>query len=65
MSSPLCWLMPFYRPHGGEVALFEHAWRNQLPVLIKGPTGCGKTRFVRYMAARLGRPLYTVPATTT
>ncbi len=52
--------LPFYRPHGNEVALFEHAWRNQLPVLIKGPTGCGKTRFVQYMAARLGRPLYTV-----
>ncbi len=51
---------PFYLPQGREVALFEHAWRNQLPVLIKGPTGCGKTRFVRHMAERLGRPLYTV-----
>jgi len=45
---------------GNEVALFEYAWRNQLPVLLKGPTGCGKTRFVEHMAARLGRPLYTV-----
>ena len=52
--------LPFYRPHGNEMVLFEHAWRNQLPVLIKGPTGCGKTRFVQHMAARLGRPLYTV-----
>ncbi len=52
--------LPFYRPQGNEVALFEHAWNNRLPVLIKGPTGCGKTRFVRHMAARLGRPLYTV-----
>ncbi|BAN69451.1 CbbQ/NirQ/NorQ/GpvN family protein [endosymbiont of unidentified scaly snail isolate Monju] len=52
--------LPFYCPQGNEVALFEHAWRNRLPVLIKGPTGCGKSRFVRYMAARLGRPLYTV-----
>lgn len=52
--------LPFYRPQGNEVALFEHAWRNRLPVLIKGPTGCGKTRFVQHMAARLGRPLYTV-----
>ena len=52
--------LPFYRPQGNEVTLFEHAWSNQLPVLIKGPTGCGKTRFVQYMAARLGRPLYTV-----
>ncbi len=52
--------LPFYREQGNEVALFEHAWRHQLPVLIKGPTGCGKTRFVQHMAARLGRPLYTV-----
>ncbi|MCB1801578.1 MAG: CbbQ/NirQ/NorQ/GpvN family protein [Gammaproteobacteria bacterium] len=52
--------LPFYRPQGNEIALFENAWRNRLPVLIKGPTGCGKTRFVQYMAARLGRPLYTV-----
>jgi len=49
-----------YQPQGREVALFEHAFHNQLPVMIKGPTGCGKTRLVRYMAARLGRPLYTV-----
>ena len=52
--------LPFYRPQGNEEALFENAWQNQLPILIKGPTGCGKTRFVQYMAARLGRPLYTV-----
>ena len=52
--------LPFYRPQGNEIALFENAWRNCLPVLIKGPTGCGKTRFVQYMAAKLGRPLYTV-----
>ena len=52
--------LPFYRPQGNEIALFEHAWRNQLPLLIKGPTGCGKTRYVQHMAARLGRPLYTV-----
>lgn len=52
--------LPFYKPQGNEVALFEHAWRHQLPVLLKGPTGCGKTRFIRHMAARLGRPLYTV-----
>lgn len=51
---------PFYLPTANEIALFEHAWRNQLPVLIKGPTGCGKTRFISYMAARLERPLYTV-----
>ena len=52
--------LPFYLPQGNEITLFEHAWRNQLPVMIKGPTGCGKTRFIEYMAARLGRPLYTV-----
>ncbi len=52
--------LPFYQPHGNEVALFEHAWKNRLPLLIKGPTGCGKTRFVAHMAARLQRPLYTV-----
>jgi nitric oxide reductase NorQ protein len=51
---------PYYRPVRGEVGLFEAAWRNRLPVLLKGPTGCGKTRFVEYMAWRLGRPLVTV-----
>lgn len=52
--------VPFYQPHGNEVELFEHAFRNRLPLLIKGPTGCGKTRFVAHMAARLKRPLFTV-----
>lgn len=52
--------IPFYQPQRGEVELFEYAWRNQLPMLLKGPTGCGKTRFIEHMAARLGRPLYTV-----
>jgi len=50
----------YYRPTGREVEVFEHAARLKLPVLLKGPTGCGKSRFVRYMAARLGRPLITV-----
>ena len=52
--------IPFYQPRHHEVDLFDYAWRNQLPVLLKGPTGCGKTRFIEHMAARLGRPLYTV-----
>jgi len=52
--------LPFYKPQGNEIALFEHAYRHQLPMLIKGPTGCGKTSFINYMAARLGRPVYTV-----
>jgi nitric oxide reductase NorQ protein len=51
---------PYYRAQGNEVALFHYAYSNQLPLLLKGPTGCGKTRFVEHMAARLGRPLYTV-----
>ena len=50
----------YYRAQGEEVAVFEAAARLRLPVLLKGPTGCGKSRFVRYMAARLGRPLITV-----
>jgi nitric oxide reductase NorQ protein len=52
--------IPAYIPSGNECSLFEHAWRHQLPVLLKGPTGCGKTRFVAHMAARLGLPLHTV-----
>ena len=52
--------IPFYQPVGNECTLFEYAYRHQLPLLIKGPTGCGKTRFVAHMAARLMRPLITV-----
>jgi len=52
--------LPYYEPSGDEIALFEHAFRQRLPLLIKGPTGCGKTRFVSHMAARLELPLYTV-----
>ena len=52
--------IPFYAEQAQECTLFEHAWRKQLPLLLKGPTGCGKTRFVEHMAARLGRPLITV-----
>jgi nitric oxide reductase NorQ protein len=51
---------PFYLPHGDECELFTAAHRNRMPLLLKGPTGCGKTRFVAHMAATLGRPLYTV-----
>lgn len=51
---------PYYAAAGNEVALFEQAWRHRLPLLLKGPTGCGKTRFVEYMAWRLGLPLITV-----
>ena len=51
---------PFYLPQSDEVAVFSAAAALRLPVLLKGPTGCGKTRFVAHMAATLGRPLYTV-----
>ncbi len=51
---------PFYHPHGNEVAQYEAAYAARLPVMIKGPTGCGKSRFVEYMAWKLGRPLITV-----
>ena len=51
---------PFYQPLGNEQVLFEQAWQHGMPVLIKGPTGCGKTRFVQHMAHRLNLPLFTV-----
>ena len=54
--------LPWYQPVGDELVLFEHAYRQRLPLMIKGPTGCGKSRFVEHMAARLGRPLITVAA---
>jgi len=52
--------IPHYAETANECALFEHAFRNKLPLLLKGPTGCGKTRFVSHMAAKLGLPLHTV-----
>ncbi|MFM8393946.1 MAG: CbbQ/NirQ/NorQ/GpvN family protein [Acidobacteriota bacterium] len=51
---------PFYLNVRDEVAIFETAYKAKLPVMLKGPTGCGKTRFVEAMAYRLGRPLITV-----
>ena len=51
---------PFYLAVAREVELFEAAHAARLPVMLKGPTGCGKTRFVEHMAWRLGRPLITV-----
>jgi len=51
---------PYYAPQGDEVALFEAAYAARLPLMVKGPTGCGKSRFVEYMAWKLGRPLVTV-----
>ena len=51
---------PYYRPVGDEMDLFEAAYQQHIPVLLKGPTGCGKTRFVEYMAWKLGRPLTVI-----
>jgi nitric oxide reductase NorQ protein len=51
---------PFYLPIDNEVEIFEAAWRRGLPVMLKGPTGCGKTRLVEYIADKQGLPLFTV-----
>src|ERR671916_2455880 len=51
---------PFYLAVAGEVEMFEAANAARLPVMLKGPTGCGKSRFVEHMAWRLQRPLVTV-----
>lgn len=51
---------PFYREVADEIALYEAAYARRMPVMLKGPTGAGKSRFVEYMAWKLGRPLITV-----
>jgi nitric oxide reductase NorQ protein len=51
---------PYYRPTGDEVALFQAAYAVRMPMMLKGPTGCGKTRFIEYMAWRLRKPLVTI-----
>jgi nitric oxide reductase NorQ protein len=51
---------PYYVPVGDEIELFEAAYAAKIPVLLKGPTGCGKTRFIEHMAWRLGSPLTNV-----
>jgi MoxR-like ATPases len=51
---------PYYVPVGNEVEIFTAAYKNLLPVNLKGPTGCGKTRFMEYMAWKLQRPLITI-----
>jgi len=51
---------PFYQAQGNESELYEAAYAARLPVMLKGPTGCGKSRFVEYMAWKLGKPLITV-----
>ncbi|MCU4161092.1 CbbQ/NirQ/NorQ/GpvN family protein [Acidiphilium sp. AL] len=51
---------PYYRPVGDEITLFEAAYAMRLPVMLKGPTGCGKTRFIEHMAWKLNKPIVTV-----
>lgn len=51
---------PYYRAIADEVQLFEAAYAVRMPMMLKGPTGCGKTRFVEYMAWKLNRPLITL-----
>lgn len=51
---------PYYEAIANEIDVFAAAYRNQLPILLKGPTGCGKTRFIEYMAWYLKRPMVTV-----
>jgi nitric oxide reductase NorQ protein len=53
-------LLPYYRASDREEDVFRHAYRNRIPVLLKGPTGTGKSRFVEFMAATLDKPLITV-----
>lgn len=59
-AMPLLHNEPYYVPLADEVAVFEQCHQHQLAVMLKGPTGCGKTRFVEHMAWRLKKPLVTV-----
>jgi nitric oxide reductase NorQ protein len=60
LSSYLVTAEPYYHATGNEVAVFEAAYATRLPMMLKGPTGCGKTRFIEHMAFRLKKPLITV-----
>lgn len=51
---------PYYEPVSNEIDLYEAAYNVRMPMMLKGPTGCGKSRFVEYMAWKLGKPLITV-----
>jgi len=51
---------PYYEPIGSEIEIFLAAWKQQIPILLKGPTGCGKTRFMEHMSWRLKKALITV-----
>ena len=60
LQAPLPGEPPYYEPQANEVEIFMAAHKKRLPVMLKGPTGCGKTRFLEHMAHRLGQPLVTV-----
>lgn len=60
IRAPVKGVTPYYEPQGNEVEIFLAAYKKRLPVMLKGPTGCGKTRFLEHMAHRLSRPLVTV-----
>lgn len=60
MSQYMMKAEPYYRAVADEVELYEAAYSVRMPLMLKGPTGCGKTRFVEYMAWKLGKPLVTV-----
>ncbi|STR61867.1 AAA ATPase containing von Willebrand factor type A (vWA) domain [Grimontia hollisae] len=51
---------PYYRETGDEISLYKAAYDSRIPMMLKGPTGCGKTRFIEHMAWRLGKPLITI-----
>ena len=51
---------PYFEPVANEIELYEAAYNARMPMMLKGPTGCGKSRFVEYMAYKLGKPLITV-----
>jgi nitric oxide reductase NorQ protein len=51
---------PYYQPTGAEVDLFMAAYKLRMPMILKGPTGCGKTRFMEYIAWKLEKPLITL-----
>ena len=52
--------LPFYQQQSNEVALYTAAYNSRLPVMVKGPTGCGKSRFIEHMAYQLDKPIITV-----
>jgi len=60
LSAYLISTVPYYRHTGNEVQQFKAAYSARMPMMLKGPTGCGKTRFIEHMAATLGKPLITV-----